>query len=68
MGLPLIFWTHVFQTSSQEVLHTEFITDETKEVFSHKKRNSNIMCMGDTILATAADVGIDENWCLLENQ
>ena len=33
MGWPTIYWAHVFQTSSQGVLQTEPITDETKEKF-----------------------------------
>ena len=50
------------QTSTQEVLQTEPIKN------SVKKGNSRIMHMGDTILAAAAEAGIDENWCLLDNQ
>ena len=53
------------QTSSQEVLQMEPITDESKEMFSHKKRNDNIMCVGDTILAAAEEAVIDKNCCLI---
>ena len=33
-----------------------------------RKGYSIIMHMGDTILAAVAEVGIDENWCLIDNQ
>ena len=32
------------------------------------KGDASIMHVGDTILAAAAEAGIDENWCLLNNQ
>ena len=35
---------------------------------SVKKVNSRIIHAGDTILSAAADAGIDENWCFLNNQ
>ena len=44
------------------------ITDKYQELFSHNKRNENIMCVGDTIMAAAAEAGIDGNWCILNNQ
>ena len=56
-----------YQTSSQEVLHMEPITYKVQEVFSHNKRNDNIMLVGDIILAAAAEDSIDENCCLLNN-
>ena len=37
-------------------------------MFSHNKLNSNIICVVDTILDAAAEYGISENWCLLNNQ
>ena len=33
-----------------------------------RKGNVSIMQVDDTILASAAETGIDENWCLLDNQ
>ena len=33
-----------------------------------RKGEASIMNVGDTILAAAAEAGIDENWCLLNNQ
>ena len=66
-GLPypgLVFC----QTSSQEVLQMEPITDESKEMFSHKKRNDNIMCVGDTILAAAEEAVIDKKIVALSNK
>ena len=33
-----------------------------------RKVDSRIMHVGNTILAAAAEAGIDENWCLLDNQ
>ena len=56
------------QTSSQEVVHTEPINDKTKEEFSHIKGHTSKMHVGDTILATSTEAGIDENWCLIDNQ
>ena len=32
------------------------------------KGDASIMHMGNNILAVAAEAGIDENWCLLDNQ
>ena len=37
-------------------------------MFSQNKHNTNIMRVGDNILAAAAEAGIYENWCLLDNQ
>ena len=50
------------QTSTQEVQKPELIRN------SVRKGDSSIMYVGDTILAAAAEAGIDENWCLLNNQ
>ena len=33
-----------------------------------RKGDARIIHVGDTILAAAAEAGIDENWCLLNNQ
>ena len=44
------------------------ITDKYQELFSHKKYNSKIMLVGDTILDAASESSIDENWCLLDNK
>ena len=68
MVWPPIYWTHVFQTSSQEVLKMQPITDEFKEAFLHNKHNSNVMSVEDTIMDTAAEASIDENWWLIDNQ
>ena len=75
MGIPPIEWDHLqspifmfFQTSSQEVLQMEPIIDKVQEALLHKKQDSNIMHVGDTILAAAEESGIDEYWCLLNNQ
>ena len=43
-------------------------TYEANKLFSNNTRNSNIMCMGGTILDAASEAGIDENWFLLDNQ
>ena len=37
-------------------------------MLSKNKHNSNIMRVGDTIPDAAAEAGIYDNWCLLENQ
>ena len=75
MGIPNKEWDDLpspgimfLQTSSQEVLNMEPITDEFQGVFSRNKRNTKIMCVRDTILASSAEAGIDEDWCLLDNQ
>ena len=33
-----------------------------------RKGDDRIMHVGDTIMAAAADSGIDEHWCLIDNQ
>ena len=50
------------QTSTQEVRQNEPINN------SVRKDDSSIMHVDDTILAAAVEAGIDENWCLLDNQ
>ena len=56
------------QNSSQEVLHTEPITDEIKQSFSHKKRNANVIPVGYNIMADAEEARIVKNWYLLDNK
>ena len=46
----------------------EPITDKSKELFPRKKRNSKIMCGGNTILDATSEAFIGKNWCLLKNQ
>ena len=46
----------------------EPITNEVQELLYLNKLNSKMMCVGDTFLADAAESGIDDNWCLLNNQ
>ena len=43
-------------------------TYEAQYVFFHNKRNANIISVVDNILDSASEAGIDENWCLLDNQ
>ena len=62
MGRTTISWPHVIPNLNTKVPQTETINN------SVKKGNASIMHMGDTILAAAAEVVIDENWCLIENQ
>ena len=50
------------QTSTQEARQTKYINNSVRKVYA------NIMHMGDTILAAAAEARIDENWYLLDNQ
>ena len=52
---------NIFQTSTQDVLHTWPINDKVK------KGNARIMHVGDTILSDTVEAGINENWCLLDN-
>ena len=51
-----------FQTSTQETRQTESINNIVR------KGDTSIMHVGNTILAAAEEAGIDENWCLLDNQ
>ena len=44
------------------------IIDKFQEVFLHNIHNSNIIYMGDTILAAALEARIGKNWCLLNNK
>ena len=46
----------------------ESITDKIQEVLSCNKLNTKKMYVGDTILASASETGIDENWGLFDNQ
>ena len=69
MGAPIEEWGETpspglmfYHTSTKEVPQTEPINNNTK------KGNTRIMHMGNTILADAAEAGINENWCLLDNQ
>ena len=57
-----------YQTSSQEVMTINPITDKDQEVLSHNKRNDNIILVKDIILAAIAEPSIDENWGLLDNK
>ena len=50
------------QTSTQEFRQTEPINNSVRKGYTSIKQ------VGDTILAAAAEAGIDENWCLLDNQ
>ena len=51
-----------YKTSTQESQQNQSINN------SARKGDASIMHVGDTILASAAEAGIDENWCLLDNQ
>ena len=43
--------------------------EKTKSINNNvRKVDAIIMHVGDAILAAAAEAGIDENWCLLDNQ
>ena len=65
-GIPTKEWDDITypgltfsQTSSQEVFNMEPITDEAKWMFSHNKHNYNIIYVGDTILDSEVEAGID---------
>ena len=69
VGFPTKEWGEIpspglmfFQTSTQEFRQTESINNSVREV------DARIMHVGDIILAAASEAGIDENWCLLDNQ
>ena len=69
MGSPTEEWGELpspglmsYQTLTQEDIQTEYINNIVRKV------DASTMHMGDTILAAAAEAGIDENWCLLDNQ
>ena len=75
MGIPAKEWYYLpspgivfYKTSSQAVLKMEFNAEVSQEAISHYDYKYNIMCVGDTILAGAAEAVIDENWFLLDNQ
>ena len=66
MGIPTEEWDYLpspglmfYHNSSQEVLQMKLITDKVQEVLSRNKHNANIMHVGDTILADAAEAIID---------
>ena len=52
----------VFETSNQEVKQNESINNSVRKV------DTSIIHVGDAILDTAAEAGIDENYYLLNNQ
>ena len=56
------------QASSQKVLQTEPVPDKIKEALLHNKVKFVVIHVGDTILDAESESGIDENWCLIENQ
>ena len=56
-----------YHTSSQAVLKIEANTYEYQEAFSQNNKISNIMRVGDNILAATAEIFIDEIVCLLKN-
>ena len=69
MGYPTNEWGELpspglmfCQTSTQEARQNQPISS------SVRKGDASIMHVGDTILAAAVEAGIDENWCLLDNQ
>ena len=69
MGSPTDEWGELpspglmfCQTSTQEARKNQSINN------SLRKGDVSIMHMGDTILVAAAETGIDENWCLHDNQ
>ena len=69
MGSPNNEWGEIpspglmfCQTSTQEVRLTESINN------SVRKGDARIMHVGDTILVAEVEAGIDENWCLIDNQ
>ena len=43
------------QTSLQEVLQKNPVTDKIKGIFSHKKRNASVISVGDNILADGVE-------------
>ena len=43
-------------------------TDESQELFSQNKRNTNITYVGDTIMDAASGAIIDKKWILIDNQ
>ena len=69
MGYPTKEWGELpspglmfCQTSTKEVQQTKPINNIMR------KGDTGIINVGDTILAAAAEAGIDENWCLPDNQ
>ena len=69
MGYPTEEWGKLqspgvmfCQTSTQEARQTKSISNIVR------KGDARIIHAGNTILAAASEAGIDENWCLLDNQ
>ena len=69
MGSPTKEWSKLpspglmfFRNSTEEVRQTETTNNSVRKV------DDSIMYMGNTIIAAAAEAGIGENWCLLDNQ
>ena len=69
MGSPTDEWGELLshglmlcQTLTQEARQNQYINN------SVRKSDSSIMHVGNTILAASEEAGIDENWCLLDNQ
>ena len=56
------------QTSSQEVMQTETITDKTKEAFLHNNGKTRVMHVEYTILPAASEAINHGNWRLIENK
>ena len=52
----------ICQTSTEEARQTEYTNN------SVRKGDASIMHVGDTILDASAEDGIDEIWCLHDNQ
>ena len=75
MGIPTKEWGNIpypglmfFQNFSQKVLNMEPITYKVQKLLSRNKRKINTMCVVYIILDDTLESGIDENWCLLNNQ
>ena len=69
MGSPTKEWVELpstglmfCKTSTEESRQTESINN------SVRKGDASIMHVGDTILDSAAEAGMDDNWCLIDNQ
>ena len=56
------------QTSLQELLKTEPVTEKIKEKFLDNTDNISVMYVGYNILVAAAEYEIDEKNCLLNKQ
>ena len=62
MGLTTISWPHVLPNLNSRGMKNESINNIAR------KGDVSIMHVGDTIMAASAEAGIDENWCLFDNQ